>query len=246
LLLDINKLLNQRLVKMIMTSDKDYKETKLIKQNKRKISSEFVELAEWINLKFDVFVLNVFYDSLNDKNETPRLNIIFEFKIDELKFRDGQLGNFDRKKQKLIAEKFQELVSGKIKRHSFLEKLFGKKHSAEKLFVIFSSFEPIAKDEANSSIPNSEIDKLKSELGLIDIWEIYRQFSGTTFFFYTDKQVDECSRNGTKENLSKIYFNLLKRYDDFGYFKEDNYSVMLDSKENFDTNYESSWFYYSR
>ena len=231
---------------MIMTSDKDYKETKLIKQNKLRMKPEFVELSQWINSKFNVFVLNIFYDYIDDKNKTPRLNIIFEYQNDELKFRDGLNGNFDSEKQKIIAEKFLELKGIKVKKPAFFKSLFGKESSTGKLFVIFTSFEPIAKDEANSKIPDHEIKKLKNEIGLNEIWEIYRQFSWTTFFFYTEKQVAENSKNGIKENLSKSYFSLLTKYDEFGYFKENTYSILLDSKENFDSNYESSWFYYSR
>ena len=42
----------------------------------------------------------------------------------------------------------------------------------------------------------------------------------------------------------KLMLGLLfigERDGEFGYFKKDFYSVFLDSKENFDTNYESNW-----
>ncbi len=93
---------------------------------------------------------------------------------------------------------------------------------------------------------SNEIQKLKSNLGLDDLWEIYRQYSSTIFFFYTETQIEEYSKNGTKEVLSKTYFNLLKKYDEFGYFNNETFSIVLDSKENFDKKYESNWFYYSR
>ncbi|WP_291134942.1 hypothetical protein [Flavobacterium sp. UBA7663] len=217
---------------MITSSDKDYIETKSIKQNKTNMKSEFVGLAHWINSKFDVSVLNVFYDFINDKNKTPRLSIILEYKEDELKFRDDLHGNFDSEKQRLVAQKFKE-----IKRNEY---------DAENVFVIFTSFEPIAKDEANSKIPSFEIEAMKNEIGLNDIWKIHRQFSWTTFLFFTNKQVDENSKNGNREIFSKAYFNLLTKYDEFNYFKENTFSILLDSKENFDNNYSSNWFYYDR
>ena len=233
-----------------MRSDKDYKETKLIKQGKRKMNSDFLLLAEWINTAFNVSVINIFYDTIDKKDNIPRLTIIFEYQKDELKFRNGYLGNYDKKKQKIIADKFRELVNKEIRIKSFIAKLFkltsDMKYDTDNLFVVFGSFEPIAKDEANSIIPENEIQKLKSNLGLSDLWEIYRQYSSTIFFFYTETQIEEYSKNGTKEVLSKTYFNLLKKYDEFGYFNNETFSIVLDSKENFDNKYKSNWFYYSR
>jgi hypothetical protein len=112
--------------------------------------------------------------------------------------------------------------------------------------VIFTSFEPVNKEEVNSSIPEGVVQNLKTEFAFNDLWKIYRQFSGTTFFLYTDKQVEESSNNGTKKYFTEKYFNLLKVYDEFDYFNRETYSIILDSKENFDKNYQSNWFYYSR
>ena len=41
-----------------------------------------------------------------------------------------------------------------------------------------------------------------------------------------------------------MYFELLKEYDEFEYFKQDSFLIYLDSKENFDNNYEGDWHYY--
>ena len=235
---------------MTMSSDKDYKETKLIKQGKQKIEPDFVGLADWINNTYKVIVINIFYDTIQGIKNRPRLSIIFEYHQDELKFRDGAVGNFDAGKQKIIARKFRVLVNGENNRTSFFQKLFRKatnlKYDIDNLLVVFTSFEPMAKEEANSSIPESEVEILRNEIGLKNLWVIYRHYSFATFFFHTDKQVDEYSKNGIIESLAKKYFSLLKKYDEFGYFKEDTYSIMLDSKENFDEKFKSNWFYYSR
>ena len=234
---------------MIMPSDRDYKVTKLIKQGFKSISPDFLELSNWINKTYDVSVLNILYDTINN-SEIPRLTIVFEFNKDELKFREGLWGNYDIQKQQLIAEKFEKLVKQKTTGLNVFNKLFytsnKEKYATKNLYVIFTSFEPIAKDEANSSIPEIEIEKFKRELELKELWKIYRQFSGTTFFFYTDEQIAENSNNGLKDCLTEKYFHLLKRFDQFDYFKRETFSIMLDSKENFDSNYQGSWFYYSR
>jgi hypothetical protein len=56
--------------------------------------------------------------------------------------------------------------------------------------------------------------------------------------------VAENSNNGMKKFLAEKYFEILKPYDEFNYFKKETFSVNLDSKENFDNNYESNWYYY--
>jgi len=230
---------------MIVPSDEEYKKAKLVKQGKQKMNPDFIGLAGWINSTFDVSVLNIFYD-LNANAYRPSLSIVFEYHSDELKFSDGFLGDYDSEKQKIIADKFAELVSGQIRKPSFFEtpnSTSDFKYNTENLFVIFTSFEPVARDEANSLISESEVIELQRNLKLNDLWKIYRQFAGTTFFFYTDKQIDKYSKDGTKELLSEKYFDLLNRYNEFGYFNKETFSIKLDSKENFDKNYESSWFY---
>jgi hypothetical protein len=236
---------------MTNINDDNYKETKLIKQGNRTIKPEFIELVEWINKTFDVSVLNIVYNIPDDKKNTPRLQIIFEFEVDELKFRDGRLGNFDDEKQKMVAAQFSLFVKKGTKEDSIIRKLIKRikslKYKTENLFVVFTSFELLAMEDINLSISEFEIKELKKELRpKLRLWKIYQQRWRIIFFFYTNKEIEEHSKDGTKEFLSKKYLNLLKVYDEFGYFKEGKYSVDLDSKENFDKTFKSSWFYYDR
>lgn len=235
---------------MVTYSDKDYKETKLIKQGKRRMNPDFADFVDWINKAFNVSVINIFYDIMDTKDKTPCLSIILEYERDELKFRHGYLGNYDNIKRQVVTKKFKELLNQETKEMSFFDKLLRRltisKYNLDNLFIIFTSFEPLAKAEANCLIPESKVTALRRELALNDLWQIYREYSGTTFFFYLEEHVNKYAKNGVKEKLSKKYFDLLKQYDEFGYFKEDTFSIMLDSKENFDENYKSNWFYYSR
>jgi len=120
------------------------------------------------------------------------------------------------------------------------------KYLTDNIWVVFSAFEPIAKAEANQSVPQEIVQDLKRQIDNKDIWDISNNSSRTTFFLYTKKQVEECNKNGVKEEWAEMYFNILTRYDEFGYFKKGLYSIDLDSKENFDKNYQSNWFYYYR
>jgi hypothetical protein len=218
---------------MITPSDNDYKITKLVKQGKASLNPEFKSLADWVYNEYNTTVLNIYYDEIIvANNPRPRLNIIFEDRDDELKFRDGFLGNFLSDKQEAIAAKFAKLV------------IASPKYTTKNLLIIFSSFKPIAKDEANEAIPQSELDNLKTTFNNPAIWEISRFGSRVTIFFLTQDQADAARTSGYIDVLANKYFNQLKRYDEFDYFDKQTFSISVDSKESFEKNYQSNWYYY--
>ena len=177
--------------------------------------------------------MNVIYDRASN-HYTPRLAVIVEHENDVQKFYDGY--NFDQEKQEAIAVQFLNIISSKSS-HGY---------DVDGLFVAFSAFAPIAREEADSQISEEQINALKNRLADPDLWVISRNFGSVTFLFYTDEQVANHEACGHKELYARKYFEILKPYDEFGYLEEGDFSVNFDSKQNFDDNYESNWFYYSR
>lgn len=235
---------------MIVSTDPDYLDTKLVKQGVKRVDPIFQELADWIKQKFDTSVLNIYYDKIDVDKNRPRLSIIFDYYSNVEKFRD-QIGNYDEEKQNLIANQFRQILKSKsIPNRSFFDRLFKKSSTSQfdtdRLLVIFKAFEPIAREEVNHNIPQAEIDKLKQELSSKNVWEIYREFAITTYFFYTDKQIEDYNADGTAQIMTQQYFDILKKYDEFDYIKPNTYFLTFDSKENFDNNFKSNWFWYSR
>ncbi len=231
---------------MIMPSDKDYKSTKRIKQNISKIKEEFEPLSKWIDKKYDVKTLNLIFDFINNSKSHPRLQVCLEYAKDKGKFMDNRTYNFDKTKQNEISEKFAKITSDYEMKNkpNWIKKILGLTYKTKNLFVYFSDFESIAKIEANENIPEKEIKKLKSEISNPELWEIDRRFDCTTYFLHTNEQLKKYQDSEIHKKWNQQYFDLLKDYDEFEYFKKDFYSVFLDSKENFDTNYESNWYYY--
>jgi hypothetical protein len=235
---------------MLSSSNPDYVDTKLVKQGVKQLTPIFKELADWIYETFDTKVLNIYYDKIDTDKDRPRLNIIFEFHQAVDRFKDDN-GNYDSVKQNLIAEQFQQLLKSKsVQSNSLLDRIFKKPPAAQfdtyRLYVIFTAFEPIAREEVNQKIPQVEIHRLKQELRPKKVWEIYREFATTTYFFYTDKQIEDYTKDGTTQKMKQQYFELLKKYDEFDYIKPNTHFLNFDSKENFDKNFESNWFWYSR
>jgi hypothetical protein len=231
---------------MILPSDNVYQQTRLILGGKAALSPAFKPLAEWINETYGVKPVNIVYDTIENSDRT-RLEVCFEFETDKMKFLDNNHFAPDKEKQQAIAEQFSKT----IKAHKALVPVGPSQGSdgesgyqSEGLWVIFSAFDRIAKMEANESIPQAQIEALQKELGNDDIWCISRLFSAATFFVYTDKQLETYTNSNARELWAKKYFRLLKQYDEFNYFNENDFFIYLDSKENFDTNYESNWYYY--
>ena len=122
-----------------------------------------------------------------------------------------------------------------------------KKHKAENIWIVIRSFERSAKEETRWAISKSEVEALQSELNIEELWKIYPEKNyNATFFLFTNKQVQDFLENGMKEYFIKKYFEIIKRHDEFGYFQKDDFSIELESKENFETNYENNWFKYDR
>ena len=232
-----------------MPSDKEYKVIKQIMLGKATMNSDFRKLADFIDQTFGVKTINIIYDTI-DKEKRPRLNICFEFEREKQSFNESNGHfNFDNKKQRIIADKFkQTLQKQKIVKDKglfdFITKSETDKYKTDNVWVYYSAFEPIARIEANGIIPQDKVVQLKNELNENELWEISRAFSGTTFFLYTDEQVKCYENSETRKIWADKYFDLLEPYNEFGYFKRDKFNVYLDSKENFDNNYESNWFYY--
>ncbi len=218
---------------MIMPTDEDYQQTKRIKKTGAPLLPPFKELADWVSMTYGVHVLNLFYDKIKP-DDRPRLNVILETQEDALKFRDGPVGNFHTNDQKQVLEQFKVILLQKN----------DTRFTVERMFVIFTAFEPVARVEANHSVTKTEINQLKVKLTNQDLWEISICFDRVTFFFYTDAQVQKYEADGLKNLYGEEYSSIVQRYDEFGYLQKCGVSVHFDSKQNFDTNYKSNWYYY--
>ncbi len=233
---------------IMMPWDKDYKVTKQIMLGNKAMKPEFKLMAEWIDKTYGVKTINVIYDTI-DNGERPRLEIYFEYEHEKLVFTDKNSFNFDRKKQKAIAGKFKEALKeqGLIEKKEFLDffkKSSKSKYNTSNIWITYAAFEPIAKIEANNSIPEDKLVELKKHIDNKGLWEISRAAWGITFFLHTDQQVKQYENSKAKNEWTNKYFKLLQEYDEFGYFKQKIFSINLDSKENFDNNYDSNWYYY--
>lgn len=232
---------------MILPSDKEYTQTKRIILGTEKMKTEFVPLAEWIDKTYEVKTINIIYDTLY---KTPRIQICFEFKREMNKFLTQDISYFDKTKQKAIGEKFAEIIKqqGLSKSNNSISKMFSSNNNGiyltDDVFVVYGAFEPIAKIETTYKITKEHTDKFINSFHNKDIWTISIGFTIPTFFMFTDEKVKEYDRPEIKEMWADKYYEFVKPFDEFNYFNRNEIQVLIDSKENFDKNYESNWYYY--
>ncbi len=213
--------------------DSEYKITKSIKKGEVTLSQEFIDLANWIDKTYDVKVLNIIYDTIKN-SARQRLVIVLEFEMDSRKI--SLLYGFGTTRQLEMSAPFIKLVSERLP-----------KHNTENIWIVITSFEWPAKEEARWAISKGEIANLESQLNLKELWKVYVGVNYTvTFFFFTNAQVQQYSTDAMIKYLTRKYFELLNPHDQFSYYQESDLSIELESKENFETDYENNWFKYDR
>jgi hypothetical protein len=218
---------------MITSLDAEYIQTKKLKNGQTTLSPPFDELALWISAAYQVEVLNIIYDRVIP-DDRPRLQIILEFGKDKNKFIGDEFGNFNKTIQTKIKDKFIEIITrDNIENFGY-----------DMLFVVFSEFDRVAIEEANSKVTDRDLEDLKNEFNNPYIWKIRPRFGSVTVFLNTEEQQKECEKRGCETIYSEKYLSKVKKYDEFGYIS--SIIVELDSKENFEKRYQGSWFYYDR
>ncbi len=212
------------------------------------MAPHFTELAGRIFKNYAVMPINICFSFEGTKRE-PTLKICFKYEHEVRICEKQRLLNCQNRTKapnldywsairKHMFSK-QSLLSGIVLTFRFLSL------RRRTLWTSYSSYEAFAKAETNDSIPSDRLEKLKKEIGQEDLlWTISRAGAATIFFLFTKEQVTQYERSDLHKDWSNRYYELLKPYDEFGYYKQEDFWVNLDSKENFDNNYQSNWYYY--
>lgn len=202
-----------------------YQSLREAKLGKVRIQEHLQPLADWVKKKYGIMPL-WFNEDFIDSGGCPRLNVIFEKTADKKLFYNATgFMDFNRQKQNDIAKKYQE---------QFPEK--------KGVWVIYDSFEHSARYAANNKISKEERNAIISSFA--EVWEVQSLTIDTTVFFYTENQLKEAEQSALKQKIKEAFFKLLQQYDEFGYFTLEECGLCFDSKENFDKNYDSNWYYY--
>ena len=230
---------------MLYTSEKSFAETKKIKGGKKFIEKKYDSFIDWLGKVYEK-PINIFCDTFTSNNILfSRIEIILEYEKDLFKYKIDHMNQYNiggNLKKKIITQ-FNQLVDEPIFKEFYEDKEY---NFLKNTVLNISTFETIAKIETIEKITQKEIDQLFKDINNFDLWTIKRLLSFTTFFVYTEKQLNKYRKDSkTLKEWNDKYLKIVKKYDKYNYFNK-SYLIILDSKENFDKNYESNWYYYYR
>jgi hypothetical protein len=76
------------------------------------------------------------------------------------------------------------------------------------------------------------------------IWTIAPTLDYATVYLYTNADVERYINTSIVNDWQDKYFDFLKTFDALNIYRKEQFILLLDSKENFDTIYGGSWYHF--
>ena len=232
-----------------LATDADYLLAKKFKQGALRLDTTYDRFIERFHARYGFAPLTISLDSTGRprrKGRTPRLVVVLERSLQYRSFYTSPF-NHDKAKQKEIAYLLTGSVAPRILREQFdmPHTSLGTALKSEEILVWFQDFEKVAKYEVHDLVAGAELERFKSSLGIGDKFWCTQRFTGPPIVFvHTDEQAQTLRTSPLRDTWADIYYEIAKPYDEFGYLDRREIAIMVDSKENFDTNYDGNWYYY--
>lgn len=222
---------------MITPWDESYKRTKAIKTGAARLEPPFKDLVDWLNQFYEgIGAINAWVETGPKRVVAGKsaLRIAFERDAAVERLNLAPLRQNPSESERILAEFCRIIARRKLS-----------DFDTGNMFVTYSSFEHVARCEANDKVSEEDLFHLKRSLADLHIWEVKPDFDVVTFFFETDKQLADSEENGTRRTCETLYSSILGRYDEFGYFREKPIEVSFYSHQSFNRIYHN-WFNWSR
>jgi hypothetical protein len=223
-----------------------------VRRGHMEVHPGFRDLQDAVEREFGARPLDVGFEAVTiTPDPRMRLKLVFERSEDYHRYyvRDEQ-HNLD---QRVIANTLRlfrefgppEIVESMKPRRSWLLGRATRPH----VFIAAMDFESAYVMEVLGAVTDEALHSWETTLlpqGVF--WCTARSGTGGTpvVFTYTEEQARWCRDSGQPTTWSASYFEAARENDEFGLLLPKHCDVRVDSKENFDNNYESSWFYYWR
>ena len=216
---------------MMDVKEPNYSETLSVMRGASELPPVYADLKEYIESTHAICVVNFVLDEI--QGNRPRLRVLL---LDDVKrMMDGY--NYEKEKQVDIAEAFLRLKE----RHGFLPE-----RSLENLFVCYSDFRMDIQSEVAGKACIDAIPAIERQMcWRAKIWKMDKVFTSLYVFYETVAQVDKYADNGVSVKITETYAKYIHVYDEFGVF-QNGPTIIFDSKENVDKNYQGNLFYYFR
>ncbi|WP_417794237.1 hypothetical protein [Terasakiella pusilla] len=223
---------------MPFLTDQEIDQTFALIKGNEILPEVFQYLAEWGSSAYNIEILNIFYETIEDGS--PRITLVLRNDEQEKKMNDGYC-LISQERQKQIISKFMDLYS----QSNCSLNVF----APERTFVVTKDFE---QGLMESLVRNarSRPDAVKREIIAMSnkIWEVQGSFSTLDVFFYTEDAVDDLANVTLKERIKDRWAHTLEKLDKNNYFPLDvlRNSVRFYSQDHLEQHYRGSFFYFYR
>lgn len=211
-------------------------ETKQLLKREKSLTPVFQEFSRWLFHRYGVRAINYQFDPIEyDKNGRWRLRIMLHTSEDYQKVLkvDGYTYNEDYQKE--IAAGFAKIAE---------EFAYADQTQLNNLLVVYTDVSAELKVDANIKAAEHAGEWMKFKYTHAGFWTIYPAGTAAVVFCLKDRDVLTNQENGVSQSIENEYFEILKRYDEFGMFNREGFSIAYDSKENVDNNYHGSLYLY--
>lgn len=231
---------------MFLPSDPTYRRAKSAKLGETSIDTAYADFVLQFERRFHLSPLWLETNTIPGPGVPdevrPRLDVILERTREYQTFLKAPF-NFDSRQQARVARMFLDQTTEATRADAFRPPRH--KRLRGDLFVCFSDFEKVAKHEVHDSVTAAELEAFAANLGFGEQFWCTRRFSGPpTVFVYTEEQARTLRSSDRQTAWADRYFEIAKLHNEFGYLERSEIVILVDSKENFDTNYDSNWYYY--
>lgn len=218
---------------MYTLTDQSQFQASAIKQGKHKLATVHMELMDWITKQFDVRALDFCCETRKtSKGFSQQLVHVILDTLEDVKKMQTNRAN-----STLIIERFLRYFQSAGSSNPITDPLKNTDLSFEtnpfpEIVVTYRPLKGLDKKMVEEMLDDEKRAILKT---FESVWTI----SQSVVFYYTDAQVKETLTNGISTKINEALGQVAEKYGFDG-----GSSYRFDSKEAFDRDYESNWYYY--
>ena len=193
------------------------------------------DLKAWIENKYSISVVLLKYSTINIGPQAgrPSLNVIVETDRDYDAIHKDWL-TLKPSVNAAISKQFALMIA----------ETDSSSYSADAVHITTDNFSEEAMRISTAEFLEAELESTVDRFAEQGLWTLTAMSREIVAFFFSDNQKDAAKQNGCFELLTDHCFERIAQYDPFRYFKRPCFPIRMDSKENFDKNYQGNWYYY--
>jgi hypothetical protein len=218
---------------MYTLTDKSQFQAEAVKKGKHKLATAPLEIMDWMTKQFGVRALDFFCETREtSKGPQQLIHLILET-VDDVKRMQAHRAN-----NAVITERFLKYFKSAGSDNPLMDPLKSNVFAAETnpFPEIIVTYRPLK--EVDGKIRQEMLDD--EQRAILKTFESVWTMSMAVVFYYTDAQVKENLTNGISTRINEALWQAAEKY----YESDRGSPYSFDSKETFDRDYESNWYYY--